>query len=63
MSCIRLGCPALSWNPFAEGEALSRGYRGSQKGLSKIDEILCNDCGQCVSLWKFNAITRAEGKK
>ena len=63
MSCIRLGCPALSWTGFAEGEALSRGYRSSQKGLSKIDEILCNDCGQCASLCKFNAITRGEGKK
>ncbi len=63
MSCIRLGCPAISWTAFEEGEAESRGYRSSQKGISKIDEILCNDCGQCASLCKFNAITRGEGKK
>ena len=62
MSCIRLGCPALSWTTFAEGEAEERGYRKTQKGISKIDEILCNDCGQCASLCKFNAITRGEGK-
>lgn len=62
MSCIRLGCPAISWTSFREGEAMERGYRKSQKGLSKIDEILCNDCGQCASLCKFNAITRGEGK-
>ncbi len=62
MSCIRLGCPALSWTSFAEGEAEERGYRKKQKGISKIDEILCNDCGQCASLCKFNAITRGEGK-
>lgn len=61
-SCIRLGCPAISWTGFGEGEAEERGYRKSQKGLSKIDEILCNDCGQCASLCKFNAITRGEGK-
>ncbi|PHR30267.1 MAG: indolepyruvate ferredoxin oxidoreductase subunit alpha [Desulfotalea sp.] len=61
-SCIRLGCPALSWTTFAEGEAEERGYRKKQKGISKIDEILCNDCGQCASLCKFDAITRGEGK-
>lgn len=61
MSCIRLGCPAISWTSFAEGEAEKRGYKKKQKGISKIDEILCNDCGQCASLCKFNAITRGEG--
>ena len=62
MSCIRLGCPAISWTSFAEGEAEERGYRKKQKGISKIDEILCNDCGQCASLCKFGAITRKEAK-
>jgi indolepyruvate ferredoxin oxidoreductase alpha subunit len=61
-SCIRLGCPAISWTPFAEGEAEARGYKKSQKGYSKIDEVLCNDCGQCASLCKFNAITRGGPK-
>ena len=62
MSCIRLGCPAISWTAFKEGEAEARGYKKNQKGVSKIDEILCNDCGQCASLCKFNAITRKEEK-
>jgi indolepyruvate ferredoxin oxidoreductase alpha subunit len=62
MSCIRLGCPAISWTVFEEGEAERRGYKKKQKGISKIDEILCNDCGQCASLCKFNAITRGEEK-
>ena len=61
-ACIRLGCPAISWTPFAEGEAEARGYKKSQKGYSRIDEVMCNDCGQCASLCKFNAITRGEGK-
>jgi len=60
MSCIRLGCPAISWTTFEEGEAERRGYKKSQKGISKIDEIVCNDCGQCASLCKFKAITRKE---
>ena len=63
MACIRLGCPAISWTAFTEGEAEARGYKKSQKGISKIDEIICNDCGQCASLCKFNAITRGEEKK
>ncbi len=61
-SCIRLGCPAISWTTFKEGEAEARGYKKSQKGYSKINEVLCNDCGQCASLCKFNAITRGEPK-
>jgi indolepyruvate ferredoxin oxidoreductase alpha subunit len=60
MSCIRLGCPAISWTPFAEGEAEARGYKKKQKGISKIDEILCNGCGQCASLCKFHAVSRGE---
>jgi indolepyruvate ferredoxin oxidoreductase alpha subunit len=59
-SCIRLGCPAISWHPFKEGEAEKRGYKKSQKGFSQIDEVLCNDCGQCASLCKFSAITRGQ---
>lgn len=62
MACIRLGCPAISWTAFAEGEAEAKGFRPKQKGVSKIDEILCNDCGQCASLCKFDAITRKEEK-
>ncbi len=62
MACIRLGCPAISWTPFVEGEAEARGYKKSQKGISRIDEILCNACGQCASLCKFKAITQGEGK-
>ncbi|MEJ2056379.1 MAG: indolepyruvate ferredoxin oxidoreductase subunit alpha [Desulfofustis sp.] len=61
-SCIRLGCPAISWTAFKVGEAEARGYKKSQKGYSKINEVLCNDCGQCASLCKFNAITRGEPK-
>jgi indolepyruvate ferredoxin oxidoreductase alpha subunit len=59
-SCIRLGCPAISWTKFGEGEAEAKGYKKTQKGVSKIDENICNSCGQCASLCKFNAITRKE---
>ncbi|CAG35993.1 probable indolepyruvate ferredoxin oxidoreductase, alpha subunit [Desulfotalea psychrophila LSv54] len=60
MACVRLGCPAISWEPFAEGEAEERGYPAKQKGIARIAEVQCNDCGQCASLCKFDAITRGE---
>jgi indolepyruvate ferredoxin oxidoreductase, alpha subunit len=63
MACIRLGCPAISWTAFTTGEAEALGYKKGQKGISRIDEGICNDCGQCASLCKFNAITRGEEKK
>ncbi|MDR3088650.1 MAG: indolepyruvate ferredoxin oxidoreductase subunit alpha [Desulfobulbaceae bacterium] len=63
MSCVRLGCPAISWTPFAAGEAERRGYKAKQKGLSKIDETMCNDCGQCAAVCKFQAISHREETK
>lgn len=60
MACIQLGCPAISWQTFEAGEAEARGYRKKQKGLSKIDEIICNGCGQCAALCKFDAISLKE---
>jgi indolepyruvate ferredoxin oxidoreductase alpha subunit len=61
MSCIRLGCPAISWNPLTAEEAVARGYREKQKGYSMINEVQCNGCGQCACVCKFDAITEKEG--
>jgi len=63
MSCVKLGCPAISWTPFADGEAERRGYKASQKGLAKIDESMCNDCGQCAAVCKFQAIDHQDGHR
>ncbi|MDW7771313.1 MAG: indolepyruvate ferredoxin oxidoreductase subunit alpha [Desulfobulbaceae bacterium] len=60
MACIRLGCPAISWNPITPEEAVERGYREKQKGYSMINEVLCNGCGQCACLCKFDAIAEKE---
>ncbi|MHB8789506.1 MAG: indolepyruvate ferredoxin oxidoreductase subunit alpha [Desulfobulbaceae bacterium] len=62
MACIRLGCPAISWQPITPEEAETRGYKKKQKGYSLINEVQCNGCGQCAALCKFDAITRREAK-
>ncbi len=59
-ACIRLGCPAISWNPITPGESVERGYKEKQKGYSMINEVQCNGCGQCAVLCKFDAITLKE---
>lgn len=60
-SCIRLGCPAISWTAFKDpDEAEAKGYKRKQKGFSSINEDHCLGCGQCASLCKFNAITKRE---
>jgi len=57
-ACITLGCPAMHWHSLSPAEAAARGYKKKQKGHSQITEDLCNGCGQCSMLCKFNAITR-----
>lgn len=60
MACIRLGCPAISWNPLTPEEAMAKGYKEKQKGFALINEVQCNGCGQCQALCKFDAIVRQE---
>ncbi len=60
MACVRLGCPAISWNPLTPEEAVARGYKEKQKGFAVINEVQCNGCGQCQALCKFDAIVRQE---
>ena len=51
-ACLRLGCPAIEWQPFADGK----------KGKAQIDSLLCNGCTVCMQLCKFDAI-RPEGEQ
>ncbi len=63
MACVRLGCPAISWNPLISEEAVARGYKEKQKGYALINEVQCNGCGQCQALCKFDAIVRQGGEQ
>ncbi|MDO5406849.1 MAG: indolepyruvate ferredoxin oxidoreductase subunit alpha [Eubacteriales bacterium] len=44
-ACLRVGCPALTKNA---------------DGTISIDETMCNGCGLCMSLCKFDAISKVE---
>lgn len=48
--CLGLGCPPISWKKMEKKEGSKR------EGLAVIDENLCNGCGLCLQVCKFNAI-------
>ena len=43
-------------------EGAKLGFKEKQKGYSEISWELCNGCGQCVELCKFDAISIKEDK-
>ncbi|MDO9079647.1 MAG: 4Fe-4S binding protein, partial [Desulfuromonadales bacterium] len=45
-ACLRLGCPAIEWQPSSDGK----------KGKTYIDPLLCTGCTVCQQLCKFDAI-------
>jgi indolepyruvate ferredoxin oxidoreductase alpha subunit len=59
-ACVRLGCPAISWQPMTPEEAKSLGKKEKQKGYTKISTEMCNGCGQCLAVCKFEAISAVE---
>ena len=56
MACSKLGCPAIEWVPFTPEEAVAAGKKGSQKGMARINPLLCDGCNQCPPLCTFRAI-------
>jgi indolepyruvate ferredoxin oxidoreductase alpha subunit len=60
-ACLKLGCPAIEWEPLTPQEAKQRGYKEKQKGVSRINAVLCDGCGQCAPLCKFGSIVIVEG--
>jgi indolepyruvate ferredoxin oxidoreductase alpha subunit len=55
-ACSKLGCPAIEWVPFTPGEAAAAGKKSAQKGIARINPLLCDGCNQCPPLCKFKAI-------
>jgi indolepyruvate ferredoxin oxidoreductase alpha subunit len=56
MACSKLGCPAIEWVPFTPDEAVAAAKAPSQKGMARINPLLCDGCNQCPPLCKFQAI-------
>jgi indolepyruvate ferredoxin oxidoreductase alpha subunit len=50
-SCLALNCPPISWKNGITKEGSKR------KGISFIDQTLCNGCGLCEQICKFGAIS------
>ncbi len=50
-ACLGLNCPPISWKKGIIKEGSKR------KGISYIDETLCNGCGLCEQVCKFGAIS------
>jgi indolepyruvate ferredoxin oxidoreductase alpha subunit len=61
-SCLRLGCPAVNWTLISKAEAKALGYKEKQTGHSMINEM-CNGCGECAQLCKFDAIVQADAEE
>lgn len=59
-ACLRIGCPALEWVPLTSETAQELGFREKQKGFVTINPVLCDGCGQCVSLCKSGVIVLTE---
>jgi indolepyruvate ferredoxin oxidoreductase alpha subunit len=60
-ACSKLGCPAIEWVPFTPKEAAAAGKKPAQKGIARINPLLCDGCNQCPPLCKFKAIL--EGRR
>jgi indolepyruvate ferredoxin oxidoreductase alpha subunit len=55
--CLELGCPAISWDAGKAGEYKTADNKvKKRKGQSRIDAVLCNGCGLCYQVCKFEAI-------
>jgi len=55
--CLELGCPAIYWDSSKAGEYTTKeGKTKKRKGVSKINDLLCNGCGLCYQVCKFDAI-------
>jgi indolepyruvate ferredoxin oxidoreductase, alpha subunit len=50
-ACLGLNCPPISWKKGITKEGSKR------KGISFIDETICNGCGLCEQVCKFGAIS------
>jgi indolepyruvate ferredoxin oxidoreductase alpha subunit len=58
-ACSKLGCPAIEWIPLTPEEALAAGKKPTQKGMVRINRLMCDGCNLCPNVCKMRAIVEA----
>jgi indolepyruvate ferredoxin oxidoreductase alpha subunit len=58
-ACSKLGCPAIEWIPLTPEEALAAGKKPTQKGMVRINRLMCDGCNLCPDVCKMRAIVEA----
>jgi indolepyruvate ferredoxin oxidoreductase alpha subunit len=58
-ACGKLGCPAIEWLPLTPEEALAAGKKATQKGIVRINRLLCDGCNLCPEVCKMRAMVEA----
>ncbi len=58
-ACGKLGCPAIEWVPLTPEEALAAGKKATQKGIVRINRLLCDGCNLCPDVCKMRAMVEA----
>jgi len=58
-ACGMLGCPAIEWVPLTPEEAVAAGKKATQKGIVRINRLLCDGCNLCPEVCKMRAMVEA----
>ncbi|HTX54707.1 MAG TPA: indolepyruvate ferredoxin oxidoreductase subunit alpha [Candidatus Baltobacteraceae bacterium] len=58
-ACGKLGCPAIEWIPLTPEEAVALGKKPTQKGMMRINRLLCDGCNLCPDTCKMRAMVEA----
>jgi indolepyruvate ferredoxin oxidoreductase, alpha subunit len=58
-ACGKLGCPAIEWVPLTPEEAVAAGKKATQKGIVRINRLLCDGCNLCPDVCKMRAMVEA----
>ncbi|MEI8189533.1 MAG: indolepyruvate ferredoxin oxidoreductase subunit alpha [candidate division NC10 bacterium] len=58
-ACGKLGCPAIEWIPLTPKEAVAAGKKPTQKGMVRINRLMCDGCNLCPDVCKMRAMVEA----
>jgi indolepyruvate ferredoxin oxidoreductase alpha subunit len=58
-ACGALGCPAIEWQPWAPEAAVAAGKKPTQKGIVRINRLMCDGCHLCPPVCKVRAMVEA----